>query len=96
MDTKIQLQHPKGKRAIRMEIEKYEPIKNALLKVLSIRSSTQKELLEAVSDLFHATNVKFEGVLAWHLEWVKLDLEAKKSIIRLGNKSPIKYSLNKL
>jgi hypothetical protein len=64
------------------------------LKSLEIKGeSTHSEILESVSDLFKRDKVKFEGSVEWHLEWVKLDLEARNMIKRVSDKSPIRYSL---
>ena len=82
---KISLQHPKGKKAINMDQEKYEKLKKALLGCLNGNSGiTHKELFKLVTEDFKKSKIKFEGSLEWYLEWVKLDLEAKKEIKRIG------------
>jgi hypothetical protein len=51
------------------------------------------ELLQAINEDFKKNKTKFEGSINWHLEWVKLDLEAKNEIKRSSNKTPIKFTI---
>jgi hypothetical protein len=96
MHEKIQLKHPEGKKAIKMDPGKYELLKTSLISFLkSNQGATHDEMCQAVTKDFEEKKVKFEGSVGWHLEWVKLDLEARKEIKRSGEKSPIKYSLLK-
>jgi hypothetical protein len=96
MLEKIKLLHPAGKKAISMDKVKYDIIKTQLLKFLkSTKAATHTEIQTAIEDEFRKNKIKFEGALDWHTEWVKLDLEARKEIIRIGDKSPFKYSLAK-
>jgi len=37
-------------------------------------------------------NTVFEGSVEWHMEWVKLDLEARKLIIRTCDDAPVKFN----
>lgn len=39
---------------------------------------------------------KFEGSVEWHMEWVKLDLEARKEIRRIGDKYPVRFAIENL
>ena len=94
MSEKIQLIHPAGKKAISMEQEKYDLLKKHILKRLSTGiASTQTEILNFIKQEIVKEKIKFQGSLEWHLEWVKLDLEARKEIKRIGDKSPQKYSI---
>ncbi|OFX60711.1 MAG: hypothetical protein A2046_10305 [Bacteroidetes bacterium GWA2_30_7] len=93
MPPKIQLQHPLGKKAISMEKDKYETLKNAVLNFLMAKGeSTHTEILQSITEDFKKNKVKFAGSVEWHLEWIKLDMEAKKEIKRIG-KSPIKFTM---
>src|SRR5215212_4078532 len=93
METKIQLQHPQGKKAVTMAGTKYEPLKKAIMKVLQEHGpSTQKELMDGIVLFIQAGKTKFEGSVPWHAEWVKLDMEARKEIVR-SNSAPAKYML---
>ncbi len=94
METKIQLQHPAGKKAVTMDQGKYETLKKALLKCLNTNGeSTHKEIFEAITEDFKMRKTEFEGSVEWHMEWVKLDLEARGEIKRIGDVSPIKFRL---
>jgi hypothetical protein len=96
MVQKIQLKHPSGKKSITMDKVKYDILRNALLDHLSAKGeSTFTEIWKSISDDFTKNQVKFKGSIQWHIEWVKLDLEANKKIRRLPNTSPEKYALVK-
>jgi hypothetical protein len=94
METKIQLKHPVGKKAVSMDKEKYEVVKKALVSHLKSKGeSTHTEILHAITHNFKKDKIKFEGSIEWHMEWVKLDLESRKEIKRLGDKSPVKFTI---
>lgn len=94
MEQKIQLQHPTGKKAISMDNVKYGVIERSLLKYLKEKAeASHKEILVAITEDFKKNKLKFEGSIEWHMEWVKLDLEAKKKITRITDTTPIKYKL---
>lgn len=87
---KIQLLHPiPGKINKSISIEKYEFIKHHLLKILKKKELTHTDLMEA---LYQNVKDDFEGGVQWYGESVKLDLEARKVIERIGAK-PEKYRL---
>ncbi len=52
-------------------------------------------MLQAITQDFTRNKTKFEGSIEWHMEWVKLDMEARKEIVRKTDKSPIRYSVVK-
>lgn len=94
MEQKIQLKHPLGKKAISMDKEKYGVIEKSLLKCLSGKTeSTHKEILNTITEDFKKNKLKFEGSIEWHMEWVKLDLEARKKITRIADTTPVKFKL---
>lgn len=96
MKQKIQLKHPAGKKAVSMDKLKYDTVKSYLLDNLKeLGEASHTELLQQITEDFKADKVKFTGSVEWHMEWVKLDLEARKIIKRNTDKSPIKFSLNK-
>jgi hypothetical protein len=91
MDHKIQLLHPGGKHAVRIERNKYDLLRNSILECLKSGGElTHTELTHAVTEKFRMNKIEFEGSLEWFLESVKLDLEARKEIQRKG-KSPVKF-----
>jgi RNA:NAD 2'-phosphotransferase (TPT1/KptA family) len=92
MEQTIQLKHPAKKNAVSMDKGKYDSLKAAVLSHLKKKGeATHKELLSAVNENFTRNKIKFEGSVEWHMEWVKLDLEARKQIKRIANTSPIKF-----
>ena len=94
MEQKIQLKHPAGKKAVSMDKAKYDVLKKVLLNRLRTKGeSTHTEILKTVTEDFKKNKIKFEGSIEWHLEWVKLDLESRKEIKRMGDKSPIKFAI---
>ena len=96
MEQKIQLKHPEGKKAVTMNKLKYDALKNGLLNHLKKRGElTHVELLAAINEDFKKNKIKFVGSIPWHMEWVKLDLEANKIIQRVKDTTPQKYSILK-
>ena len=94
MESKIQLSHPAGKKAVSMEKQKFNLLKKTLLKQLKIKGDlTHKELLQSVKEEFDKNKTEFTGSIEWHMEWVKLDLEARKQIKRIGDKASLKFTL---
>ena len=94
MEQKIQLKHPAGKKAISMDKEKYDVIEKSLLICLKGKAAaTHKEILNAITEDFKKNKIKFEGSVEWHMEWIKLDLEARKQITRMADTTPIKFKL---
>ncbi len=94
MEQIIKLTHPAGKKAVSMDKGKYEVVKTPLLKCLKTNGeSTHKEILKAIIEDFDKNQTKFEGSIEWHMEWVKLDLEARKQIKRIRNKVPLRFAI---
>ena len=89
-EEKIQTLHPlPGKTNKSISTEKYNFIKKHLLAVLAKKELTHTELMEA---LYQKVKDDFAGGVQWYGETVKLDLEARKIIVRTRTK-PEKYSL---
>ena len=89
-NDKIQTLHPlPGKTNKSIALDKYNFIKEHLLKALGKKQLTHTELMEA---LYNRVKDKFEGGVQWYGETVKLDLEARKIIERTATK-PEKYKL---
>jgi len=92
MKTRIQLEHPAGKKAVTMEAAKYSLMTKAILDRLAKGKSTHAEMLQGVTDDFASNGTQFPGSIGWHMLWVKLDLEAKDQIRRV-NSSPVRFDL---
>ena len=92
MATTIQLKHPTGKKAVRMDKNKYDSLEKSILNHLKTKGeSTHADILQGITQDFKKSKINFEGSLGWHMEWVKLDMEARKEIKRISDKSPIKF-----
>lgn len=92
MEKQIQLQHPRGRKAVTIDRNKYDLLKKAMINYLRTNGeSTHSEILHAVKEDFQTNRVEFEGSVEWYFEWVKLDLEARKEIRRNRDKSSIKF-----
>lgn len=77
-----------------MDQAKYDVLKRSLLNRLETKGeSTHREILRTITEDFKKNKTKFEGSIEWHMEWVKLDLEARKEIKRVANRSPIAFAL---
>lgn len=84
----IQTLHPQsGKTNKNISLAKYHFIKEHLLSILQSGELTHTELMEA---LYARIKDNFEGGVQWYGETVKLDLEARKLIIRTDTK-PVRY-----
>jgi hypothetical protein len=94
MEQKIQLRHPAGKHAISMDKVKYETMKKAFLNSLKKKDElTHTAILHSITEDFKKNKIKFAGSIEWHMEWIKLDLEAGKIIERISDKSPHQFRL---
>jgi hypothetical protein len=89
-DNYIQALHPQpGKTNKRITLEKYDFIKENLLKIIKEQELTHTELME---ELYARIKDNFKGGVQWYGEVVKLDLEARGIIERTRSK-PEKYKL---
>jgi hypothetical protein len=91
MENKIELKHPEGKKAVSMDANRYNTIKKALRESLQLTPDlTQKQLQESVSAYIKSNNIEFKGSVGWHMEWVKLDMEARNEILRIASGPTVK------
>jgi hypothetical protein len=94
MDQIVKLKHPQGKNAISMSKNKYDLLKPVVLKFLRTQTkATFTELSAGIANELKRKETKFRGSLLWYLEWVKLDLEARKIIKRVPNTTPQEYMI---
>lgn len=95
MGNKIQLKHPQGKKAINMDAAKYELMKTAIRTCLQEAGSlSHSEMKAGVTIYFSQNKIRFPGSTEWHMEWVKLDLEAQGLIRRTELQGSIRYTLS--
>jgi hypothetical protein len=86
----IQTLHPEpGKINKRIALDKYNFIKENLLEILKKSEPSHTELME---QLYQNVKDNFDGGVQWYGETVKLDLEARGMIARVGTK-PQRYRL---
>jgi len=95
MENKIQLQHPAGKKAIKIDQDKFELLSSCINSSLQKKALTHKELTDAVITFFEKKKIKFEGSVEWYLEHVKLHLEANNIVERIKEDSKLKFKLTK-
>ena len=93
MENKIQLSHPVGKNAVKIDVGKYEVMRNAITRCLNKQALTHKEMHEAINNYFKKNKIIFDGSVEWYMETVKLDLEAKKIVSRNKEGSKLKFQL---
>jgi uncharacterized membrane-anchored protein YjiN (DUF445 family) len=72
-----------------VDLEKYILIRDAILEILADCEPTQAELMDQLKEKIDQS---FEGNVPWYGETVKLDLEARELVERVGNK-PVRYRL---
>lgn len=87
IEPKILTKHPQGKSGKNISRKSYDTLKQAILTALGKKELTHSELFEQVNKKLRD---KFEGNISWYAETVKLDLEARKVIERIG-KAPVRY-----
>jgi hypothetical protein len=91
-EEQIQTWHPvPGKTNKRISLAKYNFIRDHILAILAHSEPTHTDLMEK---LYDRVKDNFEGGVQWYGETVKLDLEARKIIERVGAK-PDRYRLIK-
>ncbi|HUM12062.1 MAG TPA: hypothetical protein VLT82_14040 [Myxococcaceae bacterium] len=87
MTERILTRHPQGKSGKNIPREKYHPVKEAIVAALGQGELTHSELMAKVEASLRG---RFEGNTHWYGETVKLDLEARRIIERVGSK-PERY-----
>jgi hypothetical protein len=90
MEDKILTLHPQGKRGVHISRAKYDAVRASLLQVLRGRALSHVELTAAVEKDLAG---RFEGSIAWYMESVKLDLEARKTIRRVKHAGVERYEI---
>ncbi len=93
MKEKIQLLHPEGKKLARIDKDKYDILRDAILRALKKGPLQHKALQEAVVADIKKNKTSFEGSIGWYMEGAKLDLEANKVIVRINDKPPHQWQL---
>lgn len=94
MEDRIETQHPDpGKQGVNIERGKYDAVQAAIVDALRMNGEmTFNDLMKAVEERLGA---RFEGSVNWYYTAVKLDLEARGVIERVGKSSPQRIRLAK-
>ena len=83
--------HPQGKVGVNISKYKYDQIRKAIIDSLKEQGEmTFSQLGDSVHDEIGS---EFEGSVGWYYTSVKLDLEARGKIERVGSGSPQKIRL---
>ena len=91
MDNKILTIHPQGKNGDKIDRNKYNIVRAAILEVLSsVEETTFTALMADVEGLL---NGKFDSSISWYTTNVKLDLEARGEIERVPGSKPQRIRL---
>ena len=87
MEEKILTLHPDpAKAGLNIRREKYEVIRDAILRILRSKDAMLfKDLAGEVEKMIESG---FEGSISWYVTTVKLDLEARGVIERVHGMSP--------
>lgn len=88
-EAKILTKHPLGKSGKNISKQNYETLKDAIVSALRNKELTHAELMDQLNK---SLKDKFSGNISWYGETVKLDLEARKIVVRTSSK-PQKYRL---
>jgi hypothetical protein len=91
MEPRILTLHPQGKEGVNICKEKYDLIRQAI--VGSLKDSGELTFSELGTEVSRRLEGNFQGSLSWYYTTVKLDLEARSVIERIGKKSPQRLRL---
>jgi hypothetical protein len=95
MEEKIFALHPdKDKMGVRISKAKYDVVRDAIIETLRFHGElTFTELFESVNEKLYGN---FDGSISWYTTTIKLDLEARKVIVRVPKTSPQRLRLTKM
>jgi hypothetical protein len=82
----------KNKSGVNIDKEKYDIIKQAIRQVFKERKDVSYSTLTNLIKARLADS--FTGSIRWYVEVVKLDMEARKMIVRIPNTKPQMYKLS--
>ena len=83
LDERILTEHPQGKSGKDITKRNYQTLKKAILSSMRNKELTHTELFEKLEKRLRPT---FSGDTSWYGETVKLDLEARNIIERIGSR----------
>lgn len=83
---KILTLHPQGKKGVNISREKYDHIRDFILKTIKKEGEITYQALNKLA--IKKLTDTFDGSVPWYLVTVKLDLEARNIIERIPKTSP--------
>ena len=92
-EDRIMLKHPAGKSGVNISMEKYQMMRDAILEILAEEGEQTFNGLR--SRVENRLNGRFDGSISWYYTSVKLDLEARGMIERIGSRSPQRIRIPK-
>ena len=91
-EQKIKTKHPdSSKNGVNISRQKYEQVREAI--VLSLREEGQMTFTELGSSVSTKLEGNIEGAVGWYYTTVKLDLEARGILERVGKGTPQRLRL---
>lgn len=91
VEDRIRTLHPQGKQGTQISRAKYDQMRQAILEALQKHGDmTFSELGQIVEK---SLTGRFKGSIGWYYTTVKLDLEARGIIERMGKGSPQRIHL---
>ena len=91
MGEKILTLHPQGKSGVNIDKTKYDLMRRAIVDELTNENElTFNDLRDRIKNRI---NENFEGSVSWYFTVVKLDLEARGVVKRVGTGSPQRIRL---
>lgn len=93
MSERIMTRHPEGKKGVNIERHKYDQVRKTIVGLLERkREMTFAELNREAAAILRSD---FDGKIPWYVVTVKLDLEARGTVVRVNGKGPQRLRLAK-
>jgi hypothetical protein len=90
VEERILTLHPEGKKGVNISKSKYEITRECLLGIfVEFPEISHKDLTRLSKERLHG---KFEGNAGWYMETVLLDLMARRTIKKTGDK-PVRLGM---
>ncbi|MCE7990927.1 MAG: hypothetical protein HEP71_03065 [Roseivirga sp.] len=84
--------HPQGKQGVNISKAKYDQVREVILRVIESEQPISFTYMAELSKEI-LTDEKFDGKPLWYITTVKLDLEARKLVVRIPKTSPHELKL---
>ena len=92
-EERIMTLHPEGKAGVNLLKDKYNKVKDTLIRILE--ESGEITFAQLNDEAINRLDGKFDGKITWYVVTVKLDLEARSIIERVPKASPQRVRLKK-